>query len=122
VARIYGVGVDDLLADVDLQCGRTLSSRAHGSSVRRRLGQRLSTLRVRRGLGIWDVYLATGITGRRLRTIEAGADPSLFELRCLSTVLDVRLRDLLTGSRSEAHLRADLPDFDMTPVRFGHSR
>ena len=95
IARVFGVEVDAVLERVDLEQGRIASSRAHGWKARQRLAARLRDIRFQRGLQLWDVFLATGITGRRLRTIEAGADPSLLEMRLLANVYEVRLRDLL---------------------------
>ena len=95
IARLFGVEVDDILDCVNLEQGRVASSRAHGWQSRQRLAKRLYESRIRRDLCLWDVYVATGINGRRLRTIESGADPTLLELRLLATAYDTRPRDLL---------------------------
>ncbi len=96
IARLFGVEVDEVLRGAILVQGRVSSSRAHGRRSRQRLASRLREARVGQGLGHWDVYVATGIPGRRLRTIEAGADPSLREIQLLASALEVRATDLLS--------------------------
>ena len=97
LARVLRVTADELLAGVDLDCGRVASSRSHGQSSRERLGARIRTLRRRSSITPWDVFVATGIDGRRLRTIEAGADPSLAELRAVVSLLGASVGQLLAG-------------------------
>lgn len=95
LARVLRTTTDDLLTGADLGCGRVASSRSHGHSSRERLGARIRTLRRRSSITPWEVFVATGIDGRRLRTIEAGADPSLAELRAIAEVLGSSLHRLL---------------------------
>lgn len=102
IARLFRVEVDDILACADRDQGRVASSRAHGFRSRQRLASRLCEARTQRRLRLWDVYTATGITGRRLRTIEAGADPSLCELRLLATLYERRPQDLLANQLTPA--------------------
>lgn len=98
LARVLGVSADELLQGAVLDRGRVASSRSHGKESRARLGSRLAQRRRRASLGLWDVYLATGILGRRLRAIEAGADPSLDELRRLAAALDLSVAKILSCS------------------------
>ena len=95
LARVLRTSADDLLTGAALGCGRVASSRSHGQSSRERLGGRIRTLRRRSSITPWDVFVATGIDGRRLRTIEAGADPSLAELRAIAGLLGASVGHLL---------------------------
>lgn len=95
LARIFRVGAGELLAGVTLGRGRVASSRSHSRSSRVRLGRRLAEERAMRAVGLWEIFAATGIDGRRVRAIEGGVDPSLGELRALCEAFEVPVGDVL---------------------------
>jgi transcriptional regulator with XRE-family HTH domain len=107
LARILEVTLGDLLDDVELPSIRTWSSRAHDRGERLRLGGRLRLARERRDLSVWDVYVASGISGGRLLRIERGNDPSLAEACQLARLYELAIEDLVMPSRVDS--RQDIP-------------
>jgi transcriptional regulator with XRE-family HTH domain len=95
LARLLRVTVDQVLSGVRLPAGRRWSSRAHPARERAALGAALAALRVHAGLDLRGAVEATGIPGRRIDRIEAGADPSLAELRRLLEATGVTMGELL---------------------------
>jgi transcriptional regulator with XRE-family HTH domain len=96
------IQVDDLVALSSP--GRRWSSRSHAPRRRAAIGSALAALRRERSIGLRAVVRATGISGRRIERIEAGADPSLAELRALLGLLDVGVGDLLERMRRPARV------------------
>jgi transcriptional regulator with XRE-family HTH domain len=62
--------------------GRRWSSRAYGRARRERLSRALAAARMNAGVSLADC-VDSGLRGTRVLTIEAGVDPSLYELRLL---------------------------------------
>lgn len=106
LATVLRVDLDALLGELPGDARRRgCSSRAHSRSRRRALGETLAAQRVEAGLGIWEVYQATGIDGRRLRQIEAGADPGIREAVRLIALYGTTPRSLMRAAK-ERHRRS----------------
>lgn len=113
LATVLHADLDTLLAGLPANgMPRGCSSRAHPRSRRVALGQVLGNARAALGLGIWEVYQATGIGGRRLGHIEAGADPAIGELVGLIELYRTTPRELLRAAKTRR--RANL-DTDTNP-------
>jgi hypothetical protein len=105
LSRSLQVDVDDLLADAT-GSGRRWSSRSHSQRERRAIGGALRRARELAGLLLGSAIAASGIGGRRLLRIEAGADPSLEELQRLTAMAGVTAGSIVRRSRG---IRTRLP-------------
>jgi transcriptional regulator with XRE-family HTH domain len=115
VARMLGTTAGRLLAETVLAAPpRRWSSRSHRRQRREALG---NEIRLRRALEVPDLQAAvlrTGVWGRRLLAIEAGADPSLRELVAVAQAcrfsIDAAFRhSVLDASRRPPRSRRSTP-------------
>jgi DNA-binding transcriptional regulator YiaG len=85
VARILGTSAGRLLAETTLVAPpRRWSSRSHSRRRRQALGAELRLRREREVPSLPVAVRLTGVWGRRLLAVEAGADPSLGELLAIA--------------------------------------
>lgn len=88
LTTLLGGTLDEYLAAAGP--GRRWSSRSHGRAARARVGRGLLRARVASGVTFHELVQRSGIDGRRIAKLEAGADLSLLELARLLDVLGVR--------------------------------
>jgi hypothetical protein len=75
--------------------GRRWSSRSHAPRRRALVGDALGRARHASGIDLRTAVRVTGLRGRRIERIEAGADPSLAELRAFLALVGLTPAELI---------------------------
>jgi len=102
VAGTLAVTIDELLSRALAGPGRRRSRRTFTGESRGALGSALLTLRDHSGLDLYPVARASRIPPRRLRRIEAGAEPGLAELDRLLRAIGASPAELQTAANLDS--------------------
>lgn len=115
LTRVIGGSLDRLIAAEGP--GRRWSSRSHSLRERRQVGLALMRARHMAGIRLAAAVRVTGMPGRRIERIEAGADPSLAELRALLALTGADSRQLLRPERPRVNAERSGLDRIPNPTR-----
>jgi hypothetical protein len=95
VASAIGIAPHEVAAAISCRRGRRRNARLQDPSARRHVGLALRAARLRAGLDPWAVAVASRVPPRRLRKIEAGADPTADEIGRLAAAIRIDVGCLL---------------------------